>query len=495
MEPSPAEAAAFTDVNSVADWASLAHRPAGGGHIDSPRGTLFAVLGVTGGEPYRVLAGIPGPDWTALLQAWQVAQSPPTPAARSQGGLLGLAARVASGAQERLEVLRKRQEDQLTLQLLTAQATGTAAAAASAAPLPPPGKKVKLSTVADQANDMEVGELTPAQIKAAYDKFENTMGGLPAPHEELTGEQLAALHALLQGSGPPYVDFSVWGPFGHRISKRVKLSALMRGPSGQLQPVELFGPPDFDSWEACFRVWRTGCLMLGAMTCAALDSYRDLMHLYHRRYGGASWGILYQADVRARLEQIDRVRRRGIAEHATAIAAGAAHAYDPGRPWEWCLRQLVDDHGFWRRELEEPAMLVLAKSAKLNSMVDGDAMVSNLASATASSSHLPAPPAPPGRRADPKAKARGPKHHSVGEDGSLATNRSGTRLCNDFQAGQCSESLVRGRCPRDARLAHQCAKCLSPAHGASQCRDEAARPPARKGKGKGKKGGGRRPQY
>ena len=146
--------------------------------------------------------------------------------------------------------------------------------------------------------------------------------------------------------------------------------------------------------------------MLGATTCAALGSYRDLMHLHFKRYGSVSWGIPYQADVRARLEQIERIRRRGIAEHAAATAAGLGHTFDPNRPWEWCLRQLVEDHSYWRRELKEPAMLVLAKTARLGSMVDGDAPVASGSGASASGSHLPAPPAAP-RRSDPRPKARG----------------------------------------------------------------------------------------
>ena len=70
------------------------------------------------------------------------------------------------------------------------------------------------------------------------------------------------------------------------------------------------------------------------------------MALYNKRYGKESWVIQYQADVRARLEQIERVRRRGHQEHQAATAAGTSHSYDPAKPWEWSLRAVVDDHSF-----------------------------------------------------------------------------------------------------------------------------------------------------
>ena len=67
------------------------------------------------------------------------------------------------------------------------------------------------------------------------------------------------------------------------------------------------------------------------------------------------WAIQYQADVWARPEQLERLRRKGSAE-ASLIPN---HTFSSAKPWEWCFQQLVDEcAGFWRRELEDPGGLV-----------------------------------------------------------------------------------------------------------------------------------------
>ena len=499
MEPTEAEAAAFATLDDVAQWAGLAHRPDGGADIDSPRGTLFTLLGVQAAAHPRVLGAITEPNLDTILATWQVSGAAPSPGVRSQGGLVGRACRIVCGAQQRIEVIRKQDADKLQLALLQASAgSGGGATAAGSVLGQSPNKKVKVATVADQANDLEVQEMSQADVQAAYARYQSITGGPPAAHEELTLDQLSALHALFSGSSAPYVDFSVWGPFGHRITKRVKMQGMSINSAGELQPVELFGPGTFDAWDACFRVWRTGCIMLGAISTSCLDAYRDLMALYNRRYGKDSWVILYQADVRARLEHIERVRRWGLQEHRSAQALGQAHPFDPAKPWEWSLRAVVDDNNYWRRELEEPAILVLARAAKMATMVDGDAPVANSHSAAAAS--VPAAPmASGGSSSRPKAGARTrpPKVHVVDSQGHFTQNRRGFKLCAAFQQNQCEAAGPYNKCPRDSSAVHQCGKCLSPGHGQASCPNAAGRepPPHRKGKGKGKAGGRRRDQY
>lgn len=102
-----------------------------------------------------------------------------------------------------------------------------------------PVKKVKLGTVADQAGDVEVVEMNHEQVAEAYTRCAEVTGGPPTPHQELTVDQLTSLNAILRSSGPRYVDSRVWGPFGHRISKRVNLSGMHISSNGEVHPVEL----------------------------------------------------------------------------------------------------------------------------------------------------------------------------------------------------------------------------------------------------------------
>lgn len=105
--------------------------------------------------------------------------------------------------------------------------------------------------------------------------------------------------------------------------------------------------------------------MFVAMSSSTLHMHRDLMALYAQRYGPETWVILYQADVRARREHLERMCRKALATETPG--------FKPEQPLEWCMRQVADDTAFWRCYLEEPAMLVLARASELNSVIDGEA--------------------------------------------------------------------------------------------------------------------------
>ena len=176
FEPTVEEAAEFANIDDIAEWAGLAHRPAGQEAPSSPRGTLYTLLGITGAEPPRTVGVITQADFVAILATWQIAGEAPRPAALSQGGLLGLAALISSGAQERSAVTRQREADQLRLRLLEAQAAlgaggrPPAPEERTAAP-PAPVTKIKLSTVADQGNDLEIQVVPEGPVLAAYERL------------------------------------------------------------------------------------------------------------------------------------------------------------------------------------------------------------------------------------------------------------------------------------------------------------------------------------
>ncbi len=51
-------------------------------------------------------------------------------------------------------------------------------------------------------------------------------------------------------------------------------------------------------------------LLLGAAKPAQLDSYAEHIRKQVEDYGQTCWSIIYQADVRMRSEEFDRIRRR-----------------------------------------------------------------------------------------------------------------------------------------------------------------------------------------
>jgi hypothetical protein len=495
MEPTPEECSTFGTIDDVLLWAGFRAKPEAGEDLETARGALLAHLDVRAEEHPRVVGNLSEELFTSTLANMTVNTNPLTVSERSKVEMFGKAARICCGRDERIEVVRKRKHD---LDMAQATAAQTPEAVSSAVAAVAPAKKVKLSTVADQANDMEVVALSAEAVATAYANYEKITNGQPPPDVELTADQLTSLHALLGSSGPPYVDFSVWGPFGHRIAKKMKLTGLILGADGNLQTKECFGPSTFLDWEASFKVYRTGCIMLNAVSISALDAYRDLISNYVLRYGQAVWLIIYQADVRARLEHLERARRKGARLHAASAPSGD-YGYDTAKPWDWCFRNVTEDHAFWRRELEEPAILVLSKSGRLMQMVDGDAPVQSASASHSAAASSQQPQQPPKQHASQqqrgKAQQRG---HYIDDNGRHTANRRGTPLCADFQAGSCSGGR-NGMCTK-GNLAHQCAKCLSVGHGADACYNTAAKDPAQRRFAKNDKGGkggkgGKRPQY
>ena len=59
--------------------------------------------------------------------------------------------------------------------------------------------------------------------------------------------------------------------------------------------------------------------MLDQISTSCLDNYEKKIRRYHERYGRSCWPVIYQADVRARLEQAKRLGRKGHDAHEKAL--------------------------------------------------------------------------------------------------------------------------------------------------------------------------------
>ena len=176
-----------------------------------------------------------------------------------------------------------------------------------------------------------------------------------APKEsEPTSEQLSAIFHLVSQNNVPYCDFSVFGPYGHLMIKKIKLSGYIIGRDGTLQNVELTGPTNINMWLQSWQVFSNACVMLDIIDLGVLNKYRDLMEKYHNRYGVAIWALLYQADVRCRLELFERIRRQIMAEQESlnkAHGGAPGHAptvagFDPKRPWNLVLQRAINNEEY-----------------------------------------------------------------------------------------------------------------------------------------------------
>jgi len=107
----------------------------------------------------------------------------------------------------------------------TARPASSSASASTGAPAPAASKKTKLSSLVDITADAELVKVSDATIRNMYVDYCTVRGDHPHEDIEPTDEQLSALHQLIVSGSAPYADFSIWGPHGRRMLKRMVLSA------------------------------------------------------------------------------------------------------------------------------------------------------------------------------------------------------------------------------------------------------------------------------
>ena len=151
---------------------------------------------------------------------------------------------------------------------------------------------------------------------------------------------------------PPYTNFAVFGPHGSRLVTKLKLRGHQFTTDGRgnhaFGPIQIFGPPGISYWDASWKVFQNCMFMLDAVDLGTLEAYRNKIHTLQQEYGGRDvWLLLYQTDVRARSERIQRVQLDLVREHAAAQASNTASPYDPNRPWNAAFLKLTNDSMWW----------------------------------------------------------------------------------------------------------------------------------------------------
>eukprot|EP00435_Cladocopium_sp_Y103_P067260 s724_g29.t1 len=293
-------------------------------------------------------------------------------------------------------------------------------------------RKVKMTAVASQIDDTEVSLMEESELVKLYKEYEKVYGPneRPPKDSEPTSEQISAISHLLDNGLPPFADFAIFGPYGHRIERKVKLSEMTIGRDGQMRQIELHGPPNIGTWLASYTVLMTILVVKRAVDLGILLKYRSHVERLHDRYSDKIWAVLYQAESRCRLELMDRLRREAVAEHETVIAAGGISSFEPDRPWNTAWQKAANHEVFWREEVIEPGMLILTKISGLNEMVDGDATVKPASSSAAQPRETHAGPSRMTSAPSASSTQRARKNNRTGrvhqiEGGRYTLNRTG----------------------------------------------------------------------
>ena len=407
------------------------------------RGAVFSALGLSGVSKIGVLGLIKQSDFEAVIGSVKVVTPPAeeggeatrrelTVAELGTAFYLGRVARAKLGLE------------------------GSAPASAKANSPSPPStlssvatRKVKLSQVLSQLDETEVDIISEAEQIKMYSRYEVLYGRgqRPSARHEPTVEQLSGLKALTDGGQAPYVDFAVFQPFGARMMKRIKFAGLVLNKAGGLMQAELYGPPDIDTWRACFEVFSASAIMLDLLDLGSIQSYKMKIEELYLRYGESRiWALLYQADTRARYEHWGRRKLRLAHDHSEAQAAGKTTTFDPLRPWNLALQMVAKDDQLWSHELVEPALIVMSHGKQNTSLTGDDARIQGgKAPGSSGAPHVSqSSSAQPVRRNT----SRTGRVHDV-SDGRNNSNRTGHPLCAAFQTGECKAAVNGSWCAAD----------------------------------------------
>ena len=484
MDPTEDEQKQMDKLAAVFTWVGL---PAGEMNDETKlAGSLARLLGATQDTKPVTLGVVSKGDYEAVISRWKVPETagarPPTLAEIGAAKLVGHVCRLLAGAGETLESLKKKAHTQ---QPSTAAPSISTAAA----------RRIKLSSIVSQVDDTEILMADEKEVLKAFARYETVYGkgDRPPNGTEPTSEQLSAVKHLLDSNCCPYTDFSVFGPYGQRIYKKVKLSGYQIARDGPLTSVELHGPSNIAQWIGCYTVLQNILVMLDAVDLGHLLRYKSMIERYHDKYGEKVWSVIYQGDVRCRLENMPRIKRIAQAAYDKAVSAGNSSDYDPARPWNHVWLKAPEDLEFWRKEVVDPSFLILTKIANKDEILQGDAT-------TNSSKGGPRETAPNASRIAEQAQSSSMRPRNTSrtgrlnnvENGRYTTNRTGYKICAGYNDDKCTQASQGIWCTQSWDTVHQCSRCLG-SHPVSKCpHSDMPKPGFLKGPGKGRGKGGRK---
>ena len=313
-----------------------------------------------------------------------------------------------------------------------------------------PTRKLKLSSVVDPTLDAEIIHMEATELEQVYNDYRTKFGALPSQDVDPTNDQLSGLRQLIMSKALPYVDLSIWGPFGLRtLRKQVFTSYILNASTGEWSKKEAPGPPDVVAWEKSFRTYRVAMLLLQAIDSERIDSYIDHIKELHNRFGSECWGLIYRADVRMRSEHMERVKRE--------LDTAPQYGYSSAAPWSAVFFASTKDAEFWSKEVIIPGTLLLAK---------GSTGPSKPNAATSDSSDGPATSKKPRTGRGKKRKYKGDDSVFDEKEKVYTHNRKKIEICKKYNMGKCGDGRPQGKCPNNR--SHQCNKCMGP-HPATKC--------------------------
>ena len=369
--------------------------------------------------------------------------------------------------------------------------TGGAASRPTVTTSSTPGdRKLKFSQVLDQQDDTEFYAEPEAEKARWMTHYIHSTGGYPPEEEEPTLEQLSALNRKVKTLGlAPFVDFSVWGPYGRKQAKAVKYRSFFLQADGTYLAREIPGPATLSQWMGSFRVMRCAFVMLDIVSLATLLAYENLFTRLCQQYTGA-WHLLVAADEKARSSHLERLKLQMKIDQDRG--ASVPFSFDPSRPWDHHWRTMTEDTKFWNENVHWPALQWLSRGAKSVPKTPAEAQADVLLQGGSQALQPEQEHQGAGgqtgspskaRREARKRRAKADKEElekfrkkgkgkGAGGGGKGTSASASTELCYAWNNGNgdCKDLAPGMDCRGKVKRVHKCTSCGSPGHPSKDCK-------------------------
>ena len=367
----------------------------------------------------------------------------------------------------------------------------------AAAPASPPKASsvkenvLKMASLVDQTDESELLPASMDKVQEWTQRYITLMGAPPEEEEEATDAQLAALHkrTVLLGH-PPYVDFSVWTPFGRRSLRSQKFRTYVPLGDGSYIIKELPGPQNLTQWMACWRVFKVAALALGIVSLAALQQYEKAIEKLTLQWPLA-WGLIVLADDKGRAERLEKIRRNVMIDQQAGRVLPLD--WDEQNPWSACFKMLAKDEQYWSEQVRHPAAAWTAAGSHGVPVAPAEAIAATHVVGGSDVLQAPKEERDERRRQANRDKRSARKKRQWEDREELrklksqrsdsdkgkgkgqnqgkgkSKDKTGAEICFSWaQAkGTCADVPVGGECRGKVRRAHKCQLCLSPGHNNS----------------------------
>ena len=189
-------------------------------------------------------------------------------------------------------------------------------------------------------------------------------------------------------------------------------------------------------------------LLLQCVDSERLEHYGEFIRQLVEMYGPESWFLIYQADVRFRSEEMERICRNAqINLESQTPEEITRTGYVSERPWDWVWGAALGDTGraFWESEVHRPAVFFLARiKSRSESTLDGTTVFGGL-----TTSGVGANETDPNRRPRPKKRPKMERNqknkHRKGQETTKEEDGKAPEVCNNFLKGNCKDPCPFGR--------------------------------------------------